>query len=121
MLICIYIYSNEVNYLLSGKKFGFPLRKVLPDSLHQKCREQSWQGQYIKSGIKEGKGVFSNAFIRKNTALCNYGGVQVSNSFAKKHLLPFDEKWDYLVELYEKTSDGMKNFVLILILKKIKH
>ena len=119
MLICI--YRTEVDYLLLGKKFGFPLRKVLPDSLHHKCREQNWQGLYIKSGIKEGKGVFSNAFTRKNTALCNYGGLQVSKSFAEKHLLPFDEKCDYLVELYEKTSDGIKNFILILILKKIKH
>ena len=110
MLIYICIYSNEVDYLLSGKKFSFPLGKVLPDSLHHKYREQNWQGLYIKFGIKEGKGVLSNAFIRKNTALCNYGGGQVSNSFAKKHLLPFDEKCDYLVELYEKTSDGMKKF-----------
>ena len=115
MLICIYIDSNEVDYLLSEKKFGF-----LPDSLHHKCREQSWQVLYIKSGIKEGKGVFSNAFIRKNTALCNYGGVQVSNSFAKKHLLPFDEKCDYLVELYEKTSDGMKKFYINFDIKENK-
>ena len=120
MLICIYIYSNEVDYLLSGKIFGFPLRKVLPDSLHHKCREQSWQGLYIKSGIKEGKCVFSNSFIRKNTALCNYGGVQVSNSFAKKHLLPFDEKCDYLVELHEKTFDGMKKFYINFDIKENK-
>ena len=95
-----------MDYLLLGEKFSFPLRKVLPDSLHQKCREQSWQGLHIKSGIKEGKGVFSNAFLRKNTALYNYGGVKVSNSFAEKHLLPFDEKCDYLVELHEKLLMG---------------
>ena len=52
--------------------------------------------------------------------MCNYGGVQVSNSFAEKHLLPFDEKCDYLAELYEKTSDGMKKFYINFDIKENK-
>ena len=101
-----------MDYLISGEKFGFPLRKVLPDGLRLKCTEQHWRGLKIKTGIKEGKGVFAEDSIKKHTALCNYGGVHISNIYAEKYLLPFHEKCNFLIELHEKTVDGMQRFFL---------
>ena len=68
----------EANYLVSGAKFGFPLRKILSDELKEKCLKQDWCAIEIKSGLKEETGVLANKFINKNAPLCNYGGVQVS-------------------------------------------
>ena len=48
------IHHEETNYLESGCKFRFPLRKVIPDSLCEKCVNQMWCGIKIKSGLKEG-------------------------------------------------------------------
>lgn len=101
-----------MNYLVSGAKFGFPLRKTLPDELREKCLKQDWCGIEIKAGLKEGKGVFTKEFIKKNTPLCNYGGVQVSRTYAEKYLLPHDEKCNYLIELLEKTNSGMQKFYI---------
>ena len=61
-------------YLVSGQKFGFPLRKLLSDELKEKCVKQDWCAIEIKSGLKEGRGVFAKKCIKKNTLLCNYGG-----------------------------------------------
>ena len=41
----------------------------------------------------------------------NYGGVQVSQSYAEKYL-PDAEKCNYLVELLERTSCGMELFYM---------
>ena len=38
----------EVNYLVSGEKFGFPLRKILSDELKEKCLKQDWCAIEIK-------------------------------------------------------------------------
>ena len=50
--------------------------------------------------------------LKKNSPLCNYGGVQVSQSYAEKYLLPDDEKCNYLVKLFERTSCGMELFYI---------
>ena len=68
----------EANYLVPGEKFGFPLRKILSDELKEECLKQDWCGIEIKSGLKEGRGVFAKKFIKKKAPLCNYGGVQLS-------------------------------------------
>ena len=88
-------------YLLSGAKFGFPQRKVLPENLLRKCRNQDWSGLQIQSGLVEGNGVFAQEHFVKNTPLCNYGGVQLTSTYAEKHLLPFEDKCDYVLELLE--------------------
>ena len=44
--------------------------------------------------------------------MCNYGRVQVLQSYAEKYLLPDDEKCNYLVELLERTSCGMELFYI---------
>ena len=102
----------EANYLVPGAKFGVPLRKILSDELREKCLKQNWCAIEIKSGLKEGKGVFAKKFIKKNAPLCNYGRVQVSQSYAEKYLLPDDKKCNYLVELLERTSCGMELFYI---------
>ena len=106
------IDHGEMNYLVYGEKFRFPLRKILSDELKEKCLKQDWCAIEIKSGLKEGRGVFAKKCIKKNTPLCNYGGVQVSQSYAEKYLLPDDEKCNYLVELLERTSCGMELFYM---------
>ncbi len=109
-----------MDYPLSGEKFGFPLLKALPDTLQENCVKQDWCDIEVKSGLKEGKGVFAKAFIKKNTPLCNYGGVQVSRSYAEKYLLPYDDKCNYLIELVEKTCSGMETFYINRDLKREK-
>ena len=99
-------------YFLSGAEFGFPYRKVLPENLLRKCRNQDWSGLQIRSGLVEGNGVFAKENIAKNTPLCNYGGVQVTTKYAEKYLLPFEDKCDYVVELRETANDGLKNIYL---------
>ena len=54
-----------MTYLQSAAKFGFPLRKILPDQLWEKCLNQEWSSIEIKSGLKEGQGVFANKCIKK--------------------------------------------------------
>ena len=61
-------YSLKMVYLLSGAKFGFPQRKVLPENLLRKCRNQDWSGLQIQSGLVEGNGVFvQEHFVKKYT------------------------------------------------------
>ena len=69
-------------HLLSGAKFGFPKRKVLPENLMRKCKNQDSSGFQIRSGLMEGNGVFAQNNFVKNTPLCNYGGVQVTSNYA---------------------------------------
>ena len=109
MVISKLFYSPEMVYLLSGAKFGFPLRKVLPENLMRKCRNQDWSGLQIGSGLMEGNGVFAQEHFVKNTPLCNYGGVQVTRNYAEKYFLPFEDKRDYVLELCETTDDGIKH------------
>ena len=64
-------YSPKMVYLLSGAKFGFPQRKVLPENLLRKCRNQDWSGLQIQSGLVEGNGVFAKrTFCKKKIHLC---------------------------------------------------
>ena len=106
------LYSPKMVYLLSGAKFGFPQRKVLPENLLRKCRNQDWSGLQIRSGLVEGNGVFAQEHFVKNTPLCNYGGVQLTSNYAEKHLLPFEDKCDYVLELHEMTDNGIKHIYL---------
>ena len=52
-------------YLLSGAEFGFPYRKVLPENLLRKCRNQDWSGLQIRSGLVEGNGVLPKRILKK--------------------------------------------------------
>ena len=63
-------YSLEMVYLLSGTKFGFPQRKVLPENLLRKCENQDWSGLQIRSGLVEGNGVFAQEHFVKKIHLC---------------------------------------------------
>ena len=109
MAISKLFYSPEMVYLLSGAKFGFPQKKVLPDNLMRKCRNQDWSGLQIRSRLMEGNGVCAQEHSVKNTPLCNYGGVQVTSNCAEKYLLPFEDKCDYVLEICETTDDGIKH------------
>ena len=112
MVISKLFYDPEMVYLLSGAKFGFPQRKVLPENLMRKFGNQDWSGLQIRSGIMEGNGVFAQKHFVKNTPLCNYGGVQVIRNYAKKYLLPFEDKCDYAIEICETRNDGIKHIYL---------
>ena len=57
----------------------------------------------------------------KNRPLCNYGGVQLTSNYAEKHLLPFEDKCDYVLELREMTDNGIKHIYLNLIQQGAKH
>ena len=50
---------------------------------------------------------FAQEHFVKNTPLCNYGGVQLTSNYAEKHLLPFEDKCDYVLELREMTDSGI--------------
>ena len=102
-------YSPEMVYLLPGAKFGFPHRKVLPENLMRKCRNQDWSGLQIRSGLVEGNDIFAKEHFAKHTPLCNYGGVQVTRDYAEKYLLPFEDKCDYVLKLCETTDNGIKH------------
>ena len=74
-------------YSLSGAKFGFPLRKVLPENLMRKCGNQDWSGLQIRSGPMEGNGIFAQEHFLKNTPLCNYGGSTSDQELCRKVLI----------------------------------
>ena len=113
-VIVIYklFYSPKMVYLLSGAKFGFPQRKMLPENLLRKCRNQDWSGLQIRSGLVEGNSVFAQEQFVKNTPLCNCGGVQLTSNYAEKHLLLLEDKFDYVLELCEMTDNGIKPIYL---------
>ena len=68
MVISKLFYSSEMVYLLSGAKFHFPQRKVLPENLMRKCRNQDWSGLQIRYGLMEGNGIFAQEhFVKKHT------------------------------------------------------
>ena len=66
-------YSNEreveeecaITYLLSGEKYGFPFRMILPTDLKEKCRSQDWPGLKVVDDIKEGRGAFVTKTFKK--------------------------------------------------------
>ena len=53
----------------------------------------------------------TRTFCKKYT-LCKYGGVQLTSNYAEKHLLPFEDKCDYVLELREMTDNGIKHIYL---------
>ena len=84
----------------------FPQRKYIPDEYRENCAFQSWGGVKVVPGLAEGRGVFSTKNFSRGSFICNYGGLNVPESYAEKHMLPYDDECDYLVELREKTCDG---------------
>ena len=84
----------------------FPQRKYIPDQYKEKCDFQSWEGVKVVPGLAEGRGVFSTKTFSRGSIICNYGGLNVTESYAEKHMLPYEEQCNYLVELREKTCDG---------------
>ena len=91
----------------------FPQRKYIPDEYREKCDSQSWEGVKVVCGLAEGRGVFATKTFSRGSFICNYGGLNVTESYAEKHMLPFDDKCNYLVELREKTCDGASVKVFI--------
>ena len=62
--------------------------------------------------LAEGRGVFSTKTFPRGSFICNYGGINVQESYAEKKLLPYNDECNYLVELREKTHDGfLKIFI----------
>ena len=84
----------------------FPQRKYIPDQYKENCDFQSWKGVKVIRGLAEGRGVFSKKTFSRGSIICNYGGLNVTESYAEKHMLPYEEQCNYLVELREKTCDG---------------
>ena len=83
----------------------FPQRKYIPNKYREKCAFQSWEGVKVVLGLAEGRGVFSTKTFSRGNFICNYGGLNVRESYAEKHMLPFDDECNYLVDLREKTCD----------------
>ena len=46
--------------------------------------------------------MFSTVEFKKNYAICNYGGIFLSEEYTKAFLLPYEEKCNYLLELHER-------------------
>ena len=84
----------------------FPQRKYIPDQYKEKCDFQSWEGVKVVPGLAEGRGVFSTKTFSRGSIICNYSGLNVTKSYAEKHMLPYEDQCNYLVELREKTCDG---------------
>lgn len=97
------------NISSSGAKYGFPHLKEVPDALKPKCMNQEWDGLEIRSGLKEGRGVFATKHFEEGDVICNYGGTNIPSEVAENDLLPFDDKCNYLVEIFEECQDGWKN------------
>ena len=72
---------------------------------------QEWTGLEICS-VPEGKGVFSTVEFKKNYAIYNYGGIFLSEEYAKAFLLPYEEKCNYLLELHERYKRKWVKFYL---------
>ena len=93
----------------------FPQRKYIPEEYREKCAFQTWEGVKIVPGLAEGRGVFSTKTFSRGSFICNYGGLNLAESYIEKHMLPFDDECNYLVELSEKTCDGTSVKVFINI------
>ena len=101
-----------MDFLIYGKMFGFPWTWILTEEFCQKYINQDWNRLEIRSRLKEGHSVFVKRVFRKDEYLCNYGGVMVSKVDAQQNLLPYDEKCNYLVELWEETCHGPDTFYI---------
>lgn len=78
--------------------------------VEDKCLSQNWDGLEIRNNLKEGRGVFTKITFKKGTLVCNYGGLNLNAEYANKNLIPFEEKCDYLVELYEYTKKKTRQY-----------
>lgn len=84
----------------------------MPEALKRKCIDQNWDHIEIRYGLAEGRGVFTTKTFHAGEVVCNYGGTNVSREVAEKYLLPFEDKCDYVVELFEQSSSGWQKFYL---------
>ena len=66
--------------------------------------KQSWPGLEIRN-CAEGRGVFAIKEFKKNSPVCNYGGVFLQEEYVKDNLIEDDEKNSYLLELRENYYD----------------
>ena len=66
----------------------------------------------LRTGLKEGRGVFATNVIGKGAAVCNYGGHFMPYRYVKNHLLPYEYMCDYLLEIKENFRGKYKIFYL---------
>ena len=106
LLIIYYIYSNEIGFLIYGGNFAFHGQRY-------------WEKTYIRNaysktamGLRRDQGWRRVVVFKMSEYLCNYGGMQVSRVDAEKNLLPYVEKYNYLVELREETCHEPYSFYI---------
>lgn len=39
--------DDDISYLLTAEKYGYPLRKIIPNILKERCFNQDWPGLKI--------------------------------------------------------------------------
>ena len=72
----------------------------MPDEFKCLCILQKWPSIEVKEGLREGKGVSAVTNLKKNDAVCNYGGGDfLLSSYVEEHLIPYEEKCNYLLEI----------------------
>lgn len=91
---------------------GFPSLKEMPEALKRKCKDQNWDGIEVRYGLAEGRGVFTTKTFEAKEVVCNYGGTNVPRDVAETYLLPFEDKCNYVVELFEQSHIGWQKFYL---------
>jgi hypothetical protein len=72
------------------------LCRIITEDLAQHISKQNWPGLVIKTGLKEGRGVYTDTEIKAGVIVCNYGGearnsaqvAQLSQS-ARNYLIEF--------------------------------
>ena len=79
---------------------------MMPEELLSKCKSQKWEAIKVVSGLKEGRGIFACRNIKKGEFICNYGGKNVTKSYADRKIMPFNKRCEYLIELEEYTLEG---------------
>ena len=90
----------------------FIFRKNIPSYLRHRCISQNWKNIVLRTGLKEGNGVIATNVIQKGTVVCNYGGHFMPYKYVKKHLLPYENMCDYLLEIKENFRGKYRLFYL---------
>lgn len=102
--------------LISSNSFihrskAYPFLKRIPDEWASKSDKQDWTGLEVLK-CAEGKGVFATVDLKKNDVICNYGGHFLNEDYTKKYLLPYEEKCNYLLEMFQKYKGHFQKFYL---------
>lgn len=109
---CIFFHRKSFNYrLIHPRCKPYPYRPFIPEEWESRLANQDWKGLEIRA-VKEGKGVFACDNFKKNEVVCNYGGKFLDEQYAKKYLLPFEEKCNYLLEFNEQIDGCRTKFYL---------